>query len=86
MTKSCCYGQAKIALQHGKYLKKKIQAFNRQFLKSCAWDAAILEQAVGVQANCSSVVVLPEKKYHMNSVKFSHGVILEERFMNETFF
>lgn len=41
---------------------------------------------MGVQANCSSVVVLPEKKYHMNSVKFSHGVILEERFMKETFF
>lgn len=41
---------------------------------------------MGVQANCSSVVTLPEKKYHMNSVKFSHGVILEESFVNETFF
>lgn len=40
---------------------------------------------MGVYANCSSVVVLPEKKYHMNSVKFSHGVILEESLVNENF-
>lgn len=49
MTKSCSYGQAKIALQQDKYLKnKKDKLFNRQFLKSSPCDAAIFQQAMGV--------------------------------------
>lgn len=43
MTKSCSYGQAKIALEQSKYFKsKKGKLFNRQFLKFSAHDAAIL--------------------------------------------
>lgn len=46
----------------------------------------MFQQAMAVRANYSSVAVLPKKKYRMNSVKCSHGVILEEKFINETFF
>jgi len=41
---------------------------------------------MGAEVNYSSVAVLPKKKEkHTDSVKFFHGVILEERFINETF-